>query len=85
MASEAKLFTLRCDATAGLRHCVRRARLAAGLSREAAALDVGVSDDSILRWEQGTAEPKCSLLLDAPLMGPFFRAEMQRFLAQEAA
>jgi DNA-binding XRE family transcriptional regulator len=75
-----KVSTERGAATEHLRHCVRRARLAAGLTREQAAADCKVSADTILNWENGTCEPKWSKLLDAPILGRFFRAELARVL-----
>jgi DNA-binding XRE family transcriptional regulator len=75
-----KVGAPRGTATEHLRHCVRRARLAAGLTREQAAADCKVSSDTILNWENGSCEPKWSKLLDAPVMGKFFRAELARVL-----
>jgi DNA-binding XRE family transcriptional regulator len=75
-----KVGAQRGAATAALRICVRRARLAAGLTLEQAARDVGCSEDSISRWERGETEPRFSKLLDAPVMGKFFRAELARVL-----
>lgn len=71
--------------TARLRHCVRRARAAVGLTREACARDVGVSDDTVLRWESGRSKPDIDALLDAPLMGPAFAEELRQLLAARRA
>ncbi len=61
-----------------LRACVRRARIAASLNSEGAALDVGVSVGTINRWERGTASPKVEKLLAAPKIGPYFREQWDR-------
>jgi DNA-binding XRE family transcriptional regulator len=76
-----KLASTVAGASAELRHCVRRARRATGLNRDAAARDVGVSSDSIKRWEGGKTKPDFAKLFDAPVMGPAFRAELERLLA----
>lgn len=83
--SQVKLASSTPRATAELRTAVRRARNSAGLSQEEAALDVGVSPDSISRWENGAAKPDFAKLLDAPIMGPAFSVELDRMLAARRA
>lgn len=83
--TERKLATTTSRATAELRTAVRRARNSAGLSQEEAALDMGVSHDSVSRWENGDARPDFAKLLDAPKMGPAFSAELERLLAARRA
>jgi DNA-binding XRE family transcriptional regulator len=72
---EQSIVTAESPASALLRRCVRRARIAASLTLEGAALDAGVSVDTIKRWERGSASPKVDKLLDAPKLGPHFRAQ----------
>lgn len=63
------------NTSALLRGCVRKARIAASLTQEGAALDVGVHLDTLKRWERGEVEPKVGKLLDAPKMGRHFREQ----------
>lgn len=69
-----------------LRGCVRKARIAASLTLEAASFDVGVHWETIKRWESGKTSPDVQKLLDAPKIGPFFRAQWDlAFGARRAA
>jgi transcriptional regulator with XRE-family HTH domain len=72
-------------ASADLRQCVLRARSAADITQESAALDLGVSVDTIQRWESGSVRPDVAKLLDAPKLGPFFSAELEQMLAARRA
>src|SRR4051812_21186975 len=58
-----------------LAQCVRRARIAAGLTQENAALDLGVDVRTLRRWESGTHLVDVEVLHDAPKMGPAWRVQ----------
>jgi len=78
--------TPKTNTSALLRGCVRRARIAASLTQEGAALDVGVHVGTLQRWERGESALDVQKLLDAPKMGPFFCREWDRvFGARRAA
>jgi DNA-binding transcriptional regulator YiaG len=80
-----KLATLPTSATELLRLAVRSARKATGLSLLHCSIDVKVSTDTIMSWEAGRTRPDVAKLLDAPKMGPAFRAELERALAERRA
>lgn len=68
-----------------LRLCVRAARRTAGMSIMRCALDLGVSHDTVMRWESGDARPDVAKLLDAPKMGPAFASELAKLAAARRA
>ena len=72
---EQSIGTPESNTSALLRRCVRKARFAASLTLEGAALDVGVHFETIKRWESGKVSPNVAKLLDAPKMGPLFREQ----------
>ena len=83
---EQSIGTQESNTSALLRGCVRKARIAASLTLEAAALDVGVHVETLKRWERGSVSPKVDKLLDAPKIGPKFREQWDRaFGARRAA
>jgi DNA-binding XRE family transcriptional regulator len=83
---EQSISTPESNTSARLRGCVRRARFAASLTLEGAALDVGVHFETIKRWESGKVAPNVAKLLDAPKIGPYFREQWDlAFGARRAA
>lgn len=81
----AKVATLPMPASELLRLAVRSARKATGLSLLRCAIDVRCSTDTIIAWEHGASRPDVGKLLDAPVMGPAFSAELERLLAGRKA
>jgi DNA-binding XRE family transcriptional regulator len=59
-----------------LAQCLKRARIAAGLTQEEAALDLGGLDPrTIRRWERGTHRLDQEVLHNGPKMGPAWRVQ----------
>jgi len=61
-----------------LQECIKCARITCSFTREDAARDIGVSRESLWRWENGLASPKVEKILEAPKMGPAFREQWDR-------